>query len=146
MFFLKAGFPSSDHPRMVMATVSNMFAMCSRCGEEVHIFQPEVVENINALLFGRYICPVCRTMLVHDGEPYDDDDMMDEEETEDELDVYEDENCQQDENSDDEREARHGDDQDDHEGIDAEVRGCYAVQEQEFYRYEMIGRMRTMII
>ena len=36
MLFLKAGFRGNDHPKMVRATASNMFALCNCCGEEVH--------------------------------------------------------------------------------------------------------------
>ncbi len=145
MFFLKAGFRGSDHPKMVRATASNMFAFCSCCGEEVHIFQRDVIENIESLLLGCYICPACCAALVGD---FDDLDIFDrdddDDETEDDPDVYEDEECGQDEDSDDEHEAWDDDDQDDDESSYAEAFNYHALQEEAFYRFKMITRAENI--
>ena len=150
MLFLKAGFPSSDHLKMVRATASNMFAMCGHCGEEVQVFRPEVVENINALLLGHYICPACRAALfaneAAESDLRDDDDMLDEKETEDDLDVHEEENDEPDEDFDDEHEAWCADEPADAEGNNAEEYGFHAIQEEAFYQAEMIRRILEIII
>lgn len=141
MFFLKAGFPSTERPKLVRATAANMFALCSICGEEVHLTTHGVIRNIRNLIHGRYICPKCSSALAQAmrADNTDPDDPaqcescpdrdtcayynFDENETEDDLNECNDEECEQDEASGDDDEECCGYEPDDAEGSDAEEPG-----------------------
>ena len=163
MFFLKAGFPSSDRPKLVRATAANMFALCSICGEEVHLTTHGVIRNISNLVHGRYICPKCSSALAQ--AIRDDDDLdeptncltcpdrntcaynnFDENETEDDLNERNDEECDQDEAADDDREECCGDEPDDAEGCDAEEHGVHEVSGQTLLQGLILPYLRTGIM
>ena len=164
MFFLKAGFPSNERPKMVRATAANMFALCSICGEEVHLTTHGVIRNISNLIHGRYICPKCSSALA---QVMRDDDIeldappqcascpdrdacayynFDEDETEDGLNECNDEECDQDEASDDEREEFCGDESDDAENGDAEEHGVNAFPGSTLIQSLILPYFRTGIM
>ncbi len=155
MFFLKAGFPSSRHPKMVRITAANMFALCSLCGEEVHLTTQGVIRNIGNLVHGRYICPTCRMALA---EATKDEDIdldapshcqtcpergtcayynFDEDEQEDRINVHDDAEYESNEAADNEHEERCGDEPDDAEDLDAEER-CSNEGSAEAFRESLI--------
>ena len=164
MFFLKAGFPSSDRPKLVRATAANMFALCSICGEEVHLTTLGVIRNISNLVHGRYICPKCSNALaqaMHNGDTGPDDPAQcegcperntcayyhfNEDETEDDLNERNDEECDQDEAADDDREECRSDEPDDAEGCDAEEHGVHEVSGQTLLQGLILPYLRTGIM
>lgn len=163
MFFLKAGFPSTERPKLVRATAANMFALCSICGEEVHLTTYGVIRNISNLVHGRYICPKCSSALARAIRNEDDLDEptncltcpdrdtcayhnFDENETEDDLNERNDEECDQDEAADDDREECCGDEPDDAEGCDAEEHGVHEVLGQTLLQGLILPYLRTGIM